>query len=286
MPLETFIIQIYVIVDDFLKEQAPLRKGGYPPKLTDAEVITMELVGEFMGCGKDKAIYRYFKTHWLTWFPKLGTRTTFTRQAANLWKVKELLRKHLVSQIAQDTDFFLSDGVPMPVCHPKRVSKRTPLKGVAAFGFCAAKDHYYFGFKGHVVTSARGFIIDYAITAANVDERDVLPEVVEGKQGHLVADKGLIRPALSQQLSVQGVTLHTPLRRNMADKRPKTLVKKLMSIRRTIETVIGQLAGRFSIQSMRAKDLWHLQAKVGRKILAHTMAFFLQGSLLFDHIIT
>jgi len=59
----------------------------------------MEIVCEYLGLGKDKRIYDYFKRQWLAWFPKLGDRTTFTRQCANLWHVKEQLRLHLVNMI-------------------------------------------------------------------------------------------------------------------------------------------------------------------------------------------
>jgi hypothetical protein len=52
----------------------------------------------------------------------------------------------------------------------------------------------------------------------------------------------------------------------MKDLRPKSFLKMIMSKRRTIETVIGQLVERFSIQSVKAKDLWHLSVKTGRKI--------------------
>jgi hypothetical protein len=33
------------------------------PKLSDAEVITMEIVGEFMVKDQDKGIWRYFRNH-------------------------------------------------------------------------------------------------------------------------------------------------------------------------------------------------------------------------------
>ncbi len=91
----------------------------------------------------------------------------------------------------------------------------------------------------------------YEITASNVDERDVVPEISAG------------------------LNLQTPLRVNMADARPKKMVAIMMTIRRKIETVIGQLVERFDIQSIRAKDLWHLKAKVARKIVAHTFCFML-----------
>ncbi len=37
----------------------------------------MEIVGEFMGNGQDKSIWRYFRNHWQIRFPSLGSRSTF-----------------------------------------------------------------------------------------------------------------------------------------------------------------------------------------------------------------
>ena len=52
MPIEDFIINMYCcVVDEYnalIKNPQMLRRRGYAPKLTDAEVIAMELVGEFL----------------------------------------------------------------------------------------------------------------------------------------------------------------------------------------------------------------------------------------------
>lgn len=285
MPIEDLIIFTYCFVDDFLKAEPALRKSGPAPKLTDAEVVTMEIVAEFLGIGYDKGICDYFRSHWLPLFPKMGCRTTFTRQMNNLWAVKDKIRRHLVQTLRPDNDLFLFDGFPIPTCHPKRVGKKNPLRGQAAFGYCAAKDKKYFGFKGHLVTDRHGLILNFTIAPANIDERDVLPELVENTRGILIADKGLIRPELKKLLASHGMNLQTPLRSNMQDPRPKSPVRSLMNMRRKIETVIGQLVERFSIQSLKVKDLWHLSAKTGRKMLAHTFAFFIKESLKFDEIL-
>ena len=50
----------FVIVDDFCKNYAQARKlhsRGFLPKLTDSEVITMEIAGECRGYHKNKGIY-------------------------------------------------------------------------------------------------------------------------------------------------------------------------------------------------------------------------------------
>lgn len=65
----------------------------------------------------------------------------------------------------------------------------------------------------------------------------------------------------------------------MQDLRPKALVEQLVSSRRLVETVIGQLAERFHIEKVRARDTWYLANRLIRKLLAHTMGCFL-GKLM------
>jgi hypothetical protein len=55
MDLSTFIIGVFDTTEDWLKEQGPVRSRGPAPKLSDSEVITMEIVGEFLGIDTDKA---------------------------------------------------------------------------------------------------------------------------------------------------------------------------------------------------------------------------------------
>ncbi|MCB1764805.1 MAG: hypothetical protein KDJ22_01905, partial [Candidatus Competibacteraceae bacterium] len=42
-----------------------------------------------LGLDTDVGIWKYFRRHWPSWFPRLGSRTTFAQQAANLWVVKQ-----------------------------------------------------------------------------------------------------------------------------------------------------------------------------------------------------
>jgi len=277
MPIAEFIIMTYLFTEKYFNEVSKnisLRTRGEAPALSDVEVITMEIVGEYLGFGSDKQIWLYFKTHWPHYFPKLGCRTSFIRQSANLMTIKNLLRQHISDELTKDQDLYLFDGFPIPTCHVKRYKRTaTSLSTYGAVGYCAAKDRKYFGFKGHIIITGEGVTKAMDITAANIDERDVLPELTDKLNGDIIADKGLIRPSLSHELKAKGVNLHTPLRSNMQDARPKEFVSQIMNVRRVVETTIGQLVERFKIQSIKAKDLWHLAVKVGRKILAHTVCF-------------
>ena len=93
MDLSTFIIGVFDLCEDWLTERGPVRSRGPAPKLSDSEVITMEIIGEFLGIDTDKGIFTYFKRHYTHYFPKIREihRTTFCRQAANLWVIKERL---------------------------------------------------------------------------------------------------------------------------------------------------------------------------------------------------
>lgn len=282
MSVEDFIIYVYCCVDDIYQilVNQPLRSRGFMPKLSDVEVITMEIVGEFMGKDHDQGIWRYFRNHWHAWFPRLGSRANFAKQSANLWAMKKRIQDYLAWKTgALEDSVHLVDGFPMPICNYSRASGSRCFKGDADFGYCAAKDEKYYGFEGHIVVSYEGIICGYALAAANVDERDVLPQMVEGLQGLLIGDKGYIRPELKQQLTQQSLDLQTPLRKNMQDQRPKTFVRQLMSARRLVETVIGQLSERLHIEKVRARDSWHLANRFIRKVLAHTMGCYL-GKLL------
>ena len=85
MSLEDFIITVYCLVADIydqLPDTGQFRSRGFAPALSDGEVITMEIIGEFLGIDADKAICHYFKSHWMQWFPGLGSRQNFAKQAA------------------------------------------------------------------------------------------------------------------------------------------------------------------------------------------------------------
>mgnify|MGYP000544726151 FL=1 len=65
----------------------------------------------------------------------------------------------------------------------------------------------------------------------------------------------------------------------MKDSRPKDSVQKLMKVRCRVETVIGQLVERFHIETVWARDLFHLSNRIARKLLSHTMGVFLNKLL-------
>lgn len=282
MPVEDFIIYVYCCVEDIYSElvKSPIRKRGFQPKLSDAEVITMEIVGEFMGKAQDKGIWRYFRHHWHSCFPDLGSRSNFVKQSSNLCWIKQDMLYYLSDKLGNfEGKIHLIDGFPMPVCKITRASTSQCFKGDAGYSYCASKDEKYYGFEGHLVVSKSGIISGYTFAKANIDERDIVHEITTDLKGTLIGDKGYIRPQLKEELAQRGLNLETPLRKNMQETRPKPFVRQLMKMRRLVETVIGQLTERFHIETIWARDLFHLTNRFIRKLLSHTVGVFLNTLL-------
>jgi Transposase DDE domain len=276
---EDFIIAVFCCVDDLwhqVTQGQKIRKGGFAPSLSDSEVITMEIVGEFYGLETDKGIWSYFKSHWSDLFPQMKSRTTFVRQASNLWCYKQQLQKLLATNLGGfKTQVHLIDGFPIPLCHYQRANNCRLFIGSANFGDCASKDEKYYGFHGHLVINSFGVITGFCLTGANVSSREALWDVVDGISGLLIGDKGYLSSSLENDLSFYQLNLQTPKRFNMVDERPQSWVRFLLKTRRLVETVIGQLVERFHLAQVRARDLWHFTSRINRKLLAHTVALWL-----------
>jgi hypothetical protein len=269
MNRENSIIGLYLKIDGACREilgENKLRRCGRNPNLTDAEVLTIEIFGQMQGQQTDAAIWRYIDAHWRGWFPKLSSYKAFAKQIANLTMLKHLVFRHL---FPPKNDIHITDGVPMPICHLARATRAKVFCGEASYGFCAAKDEHYYGFKGHVLIDMEQQVVGFSLTPANVDERNVLDNFKGKLFGMLIGDKGLLSKPKKADLLSHGIDLQTPLRDNMHDSRPKSEVRKLMKVRRRVETVIGQLTEFFGLSSCKAKDMWHLTAKLLRKILAY-----------------
>jgi hypothetical protein len=256
---EEFIIAVFCCVEDALK---PLLTAypisfprGFAPQLTPAEVLTMELVGEYRGIDTDKGIWQYFRGHWHSLFPQLASRTSFTRQAANLWQYKHLLQQQLAARLGGfDDDVHLVDGLPIVLCNFRHAPRCASFRGEADYGYAAAKAEHFYGFHGHLSVTLRGVITGFTLSAANGSEREALWETLENVNGLVIGDKGYLSKSLQAELANYGVELATPVRSNMEVERPKAWTHVLQRLRRLIETVNSQLSERFHFERVWARD--------------------------------
>ena len=275
MDLSTFIVAVFCLIDDRLKGRR-VRQRGPVPKLSDAEVITIELVGEFLGMDTDEAIFRYFRGHYGDWFPALREvhRTTFARQSANLCKIKESIWQELLSSTPHDPAFALCDSMPLPACLFARAYRCRRFRGEAAFGKDTLLKQTFYGFRMHARVCWPGVITRLSVAPANTHELRVIPELVESTSGLIVGDRNYHSPKTKEELATMGVELVTPYSSKKLDPNPERSAL-LSRLRYRIDTVFSQLVGRYSVKRVWARDTWHLASRLLRKVLSHTVAFLL-----------
>jgi hypothetical protein len=280
--LESFMIAVYCLIDDLLTEsrQDPawrrIRQRGPAPLLADAEVLTMEVVGEFLGYDQDRAIYDYFRRHHAELFPRLPQvhRTTFTRQAANLWVLKERLWGLLRERLPHDPALAMVDSVPMAVCRFGRAYTCSRFRGQAAFGRDTGSKATIYGLRGHLRANWPGVVSALSVAPANVHDRDLVPELVEGASGQVLGDRNYWDPKLTAELVPAGIALLAPFKKRATDPDPAGS-RVLTRVRWRIETVASQFVARYQLKQVWARDAWHRTARLLRKVLSHTIAVFL-----------
>ncbi len=284
MDRDTFIITVFSLVSDFYAQvvrERPVRHGGFAPALSDEEVITMEICGEYFKLRKDCDLYNYFAAHYHHFFPRLPNRSLFVRQAANLWQVKAAIWQLLIEHSGQGASpVRVIDTLPLPICTYTRARRDRCFKTLADYGHCAAKKMDYYGFKLGLRVSPVGMITHFPLLSARAHDVNHTNALVEGFTGLCPADKGFIDPFRQPLLRQRyGVKIVTPVRSNMAEAQPRPLRKFCSRIRKIVETVGSHLTERFAVAKIRVHDLWHFQHRLIRKVLAHTMMVFLNLQL-------
>jgi hypothetical protein len=274
MDLETFIIAVFCVTDDFIRDTyraRQLRQRGPAPVLADSEVLTIEIVGEFLGLDTDQGLHAYFRRQFGYLFPSLCVvhRTTFLRQAANLWAVKASLWQHLATATRHDVALAVVDSLPVPVCRFARAHRCRSFRGLAAFGHDALAHQTYYGLRLHLRITWPGVITAATLTPANDADRAVAPQLLAGLTGWALGDGGYWSPALRADLALAGLDL---IARPRGAAQAKRWPAWLVHTRRRIETVLSQLTERFHAKQMRARDVWHLVSRWLRKLVSHTLA--------------
>ena len=273
MNLNDFIVNVFCETDDFMKKFFPvrtLRSRGPMPQLTDSEVLTMEIVGEILGFDTDKDIFGFFRNFYHQYFPKLTSRVSFVRHAANLWIVKKRLFEHIAEKF-RDV-IAVIDSFPVPVCRFARARFCKLFRGIAAYGKELGNQTFY-GFRLHVKINSLGMIQAFDMAPANVHDIRMLGELTDGDSGILLADRAyLSRPLKEQLFAQQGLELSVPTKYGEPTQLITEQLGKRKRLRRSIETVGSQLCHDLNIKKIWARDLWHLANRICRKILAHTFS--------------
>jgi hypothetical protein len=184
------------------------------------------------------------------------------------------LQQRLAARLAGPAADWLVDSMPVPVCRFGRGGYVRNFRGQAAFGYDPVQKQAYYGFRLHLRVSRDGLILGYQLAPANASDLAVLPELglPAGTTG--IGDRNYWSPAVTAELAAAGVRLLAPYQSRKHDPDPGRS-RRLSGPRWRVETVHSQLAGRYQLKRVWARELWHLCHRVIRKVLSHTVAVWL-----------
>lgn len=213
-------------------------------------------------------------------FPNLCSRTRFHRRHNALLQVMELLREKSLCLLGIESDSFgIVDSFPLPVCKFARAAfHRTFLLDGASYGYCASKKETYFGYKVHALITFDGFIRNFELTSASVDDRKALPDLVEYQENLvLLGDKGYVSKSLKEKVARKGISLLALPRSNSKEPLPRSTRKLVVKQRRRIETIFSQLSEQFHVEHVLAKSFRVLYSRIVTKLFGYNLCLFFKS---------
>lgn len=279
--LKDFVTVAYVIIDDIYHKVTPTHIANCcninTSVMSDSEIITISIVGELLTIDSEKAWFGFCKKNMRDLFPRFCDRTRFNRTRRNLHAVIEEIRKELSKLTGYATEpYRIVDSIPIPVCKFGRATFHRTFKGYGAtYGKCPSKKETYLGYKLHMLTTLDGFVTDFVITPANIDDREGVWDLISSYQRiTLIGDKGYIGADFAADLkSEKGIDLLPIKRKSSNNQFPKAIRQLIFKLRRRIETSASQLAQQLNIEKVLAKSYWGLITRIKTKLLAYNLCY-------------
>lgn len=275
--LDTLLTALYVKIDDDL---GLVRRLGRPPRLTDAELITLAVAQALLGIASETRWLRTVALRLPGAFPYLPGQSGYNKR---LRRAEPLIRQ-ATRLLAADTDLWhddvwLVDSTPVECARSRETVRRSDLVGWAGYGYCRAHSRWFWGLRLHLVCTPAGLPMLWALADPKLDERDLLaamleqaPDLAAARPGQLIiADKGYVSAALDRFLAERGLTLLRPSYRNRP---PRPGEDQLKPVRQLIESVNDTLKGQLTLEQHGGRTPAGVTVRIGQRILALTTAIW------------
>lgn len=245
------------------------------PKLTDKELIALNLTSEYLGIDSEYDLFRKLPET----ISSRIERSVYNRRKRKLFPYIEEIRSKLAFSFNEFENCFIVDSMPLEVCKMARASRSKICKdsnySSPDKGFCASQNTRYYGYKLHAICSVRGIIQSIDISPASVHDIHYLKDIKQQlKQCTLLADKGYLSSKWQLNLFEQHkIKLETPMRKNQYDFKEQPYVFR--KSRKRIETLFSQLCDQFMIRRNYAKSFDGFKTRILSKITALTLIQFI-----------
>lgn len=292
--IETFLIYLFVLVDDFCKAHPLPSRPGPEWKLSASEAITLLLFGQWARFRGERDFYRFADQKLRSAFPDLPTRPQLNRQWQALHDQVCAFSIYLADLLgAQEAPYEALDLLPIVIRDAKRRGTGW-LTGEADIGK-SNRLGWYEGFKAPLAVTPKGVITGFGLAPASAKEQPIAETFFylraypksrlasighTGRGQYYPADKGF-EGRENQQLweQVYGARVIYPPKRNSRRPWPKALRRWLAGIRQIVETVVDKLLNTFRLDRERPHSLQGLRTRVAAKVSLHNFCIWLNRQL-------
>lgn len=273
--LDDLFTHLYVLVDDWYQtegRQYMSGKVGAKPKFSDSEMLTLMLGHEFVPYPSERQYVAFIRANYLALFPRLPDQSQYNRRARGLvWLTEPLRRAGLRLLGVGQAAYLLLDTKPVPVMGMKRSKRRSDFRAKADYGYCAARQMHYFGYKLVLLTTLDGLPVVYDLVPASTDERLAAETVLQRVNNvDILGDKGFIGEEWQAEIrTTTGNRVWTQKRTNQKQQNAPAFDRLLNAVRERIEGVFHTLqnTGR-NLERLLAKHERGLHVRVAAKIAA------------------
>jgi hypothetical protein len=155
--INTLLTALYVKIDDWLGQP---RRPGRPPRLSDAELLTMAVAQALLGIRSEARWLRFLPVHLPGAFPYLPGQSGYNKRIRGALP----LLKQAVRLIAADTDLWhddvwVTDSTPVECALSRPTVKRSDLAGRAGYGHCSSHSRFFWGLRLHLLCTPSGLPI-------------------------------------------------------------------------------------------------------------------------------
>jgi Transposase DDE domain len=271
--LDALLTALYVRVDDLLPKR---RAAGHPPRITDAELITLAVAQMFLAIPNDRKFLALAGWRLGHLFPYLPKQPGYNKRLRALAPTIARVITHLaVTSPSFCDNLRLLDSTPVPCGQSRETARRSELAGHAAYGWCKSHSRYFWGFRLYLLCAPDGMPIAFELAPANITERVVAAEMLQNVDlaGYTVmADKGFAGEEFEQIMAALGARFLRPDRRDEPHRHGS-----LGPVRQWIESVFWTCKGQLSLEAHGGRTLPGVCTRIALRLLA------LAAGLLHNH---
>ena len=285
MDLDSFLVSLYVLVDDWWKADHPStapRKPGRPALLSESEVLTLAILAQWPRFRSERDFWRFAWAHLRPYFPMLCSQGQLNRRIRALEPELRLLQQAFARGLSEPSAVYrVMDTTLVPAIVRVRASRKGLFCGQASFGRSASKTEWIYGFKVALVVDPEGVITAFGLASAASDERPIGDALLASdRYGAYLADKGFTSVEWERLwMEIYGALVAATPKNDSRRAWSKADRRWASGKRQIIEGVIGQLKDFFSLERHRAKTLGGLLTRLAAKVAAYTCAQRINDSL-------